>query len=236
MQTQPTKKPASGANTKKNRRRRRSRLRPFQRALFFSLPVLLLIMLALLAASHIKRTSDPVPADSASVSDPAADTPPSSEPEAPADDTASSDTPDVTDVAVTEEPEADETMPEEPASEPVTLVFTGDVLLSDYVLNNYNSKGIAGVVSPDVLTELTQADLTVINNEFPFSTRGTKAPDKQFTFRVDPSYVSVLTDMGVDIAGLANNHVLDYGSDALLDTFETLDNAGIDYIDRKSVV
>lgn len=230
MQTQPTKKPASGANTKKNRRRRRSRLRPFQRALFFSLPVLLLIMLALLAASHIKRTSDPVTADSASVSDPAADTPPSSEPEAPADDTASSDTPDVTDVAVTEEPEADETMPEEPASEPVTLVFTGDVLLSDYVLNNYNSKGIAGVVSPDVLTELTQADLTVINNEFPFSTRGTKAPDKQFTFRVDPSYVSVLTDMGVDIAGIANNHVLDYGADALLDTFDTLDAAGIDYM------
>jgi poly-gamma-glutamate synthesis protein (capsule biosynthesis protein) len=35
--------------------------------------------------------------------------------------------------------------------------------------------------------------------------------------------------MGVDAAGLANNHVLDYGKDALLDTFTTLDGAGIDY-------
>jgi poly-gamma-glutamate synthesis protein (capsule biosynthesis protein) len=72
--------------------------------------------------------------------------------------------------------------------------------------------------------------VTVINNEFPFSTRGTQAEDKQFTFRVDPSYVSALTDMGVDIAGLANNHVLDYGADALNDTFDTLDGAGIDYM------
>jgi poly-gamma-glutamate synthesis protein (capsule biosynthesis protein) len=36
--------------------------------------------------------------------------------------------------------------------------------------------------------------------------------------------------MGVDIAGLANNHVLDYGADALNDTFDTLDAAGIDYV------
>lgn len=114
--------------------------------------------------------------------------------------------------------------------EPVTLLFTGDVLLSDYVLNNYNRDGIEGVLSPVLLDELRTADITVINNEFPFSTRGEKAPDKQFTFRVNPDYVSVLTDMGVDIAGLANNHVLDFGSDALLDTFDTLDQAGIDYM------
>jgi poly-gamma-glutamate synthesis protein (capsule biosynthesis protein) len=36
--------------------------------------------------------------------------------------------------------------------------------------------------------------------------------------------------MGVDVASLANNHALDYGQDALLDTFSTLDNAGIPYV------
>ncbi len=233
MQTQPKRKPSYAS--KKIKKRRRSRLNPFQHALFFSLPILLLIMLALLAVSRIQRASDTV-ADSAAASDPSVSTQTSedstndtasSEPETPANDTASSDT---TDATATEESEADGTKSDESENKPVTLVFTGDVLLSDYVLNNYNSKGISGVVSPDVLTELTQADLTIINNEFPFSTRGTKAPDKQFTFRVDPSYVSVLTDMGVDIAGLANNHVLDYGADALLDTFDTLDAAGIDYM------
>ncbi len=129
------------------------------------------------------------------------------------------------------DPESSRTDAEpEPETEPVTLLFTGDVLLSDYVLKNYDRDGISGVLSPVLLEELTGADITVINNEFPFSTRGDQAPDKQFTFRVNPDYVRILTDMGVDIAGIANNHVLDFGPDALRDTFDTLTNAGIDYM------
>lgn len=34
-----------------------------------------------------------------------------------------------------------------------------------------------------------------------------------------------LADLGVDIAGLANNHVFDYGEQAFLDTLETLEGA-----------
>jgi poly-gamma-glutamate synthesis protein (capsule biosynthesis protein) len=50
-----------------------------------------------------------------------------------------------------------------------------------------------------------------------------------YTFRANPSRVSVLQEMGVDIVTLANNHVYDYGKQALLDTFTTLKDAGIDY-------
>ena len=110
-----------------------------------------------------------------------------------------------------------------------TLVFAGDVYLSDYVLAAYQQSGINGVLSKSMQKELKQADFAIINNEFPYSTRGTQAPDKQFTFRVDPSYVSLLCDAGIDLVTLANNHVLDYGTDALTDTFQTLDEAKIDY-------
>ena len=111
-----------------------------------------------------------------------------------------------------------------------TITFTGDVELSSYVLANYDAAGIDGVVSEEILFVLKDSDILEINNEFPYSTRGEKAPDKQFTFRVDPSYVSVISDLGTDVAGLANNHVLDYGRDALSDTFSTLSDAGIPYI------
>lgn len=131
--------------------------------------------------------------------------------------------------ATADEPQTPAGEPEQP-QEPVTLLFTGDVLLSDYVLSSYGQEGISGVLSPALLDEMQNADITVINNEFPFSTRGEQAPDKQFTFRVNPDYVRVLTDMGVDLAGIANNHVLDFGPDALRDTFDTLTNAGIDYM------
>lgn len=209
----------------KKKRQKRLRMRRIRRVLAVLLPLLFLVLLALLIArSRITApeadktdTADQTASGQTPAQDDRSDEPTAAEP----------------DGAEAVEPDTDDTGDTEPVSEPaepVTIVFTGDVLLSDYVLDNYRADGISGVLSPELLNALTDADLTVINNEFPFSTRGTKAPDKQFTFRVDPQYVSVLTDMGTDIAGLANNHVLDYGADALLDTFDTLDQAGIDYL------
>ena len=60
----------------------------------------------------------------------------------------------------------------------------------------------------------------------PFSRRGTAAADKQFTFRLPPEHVSMFQELGIDIVTLANNHALDFGTDALLDTCSTLDDAG----------
>ncbi len=118
---------------------------------------------------------------------------------------------------------------QEPEITDVTMMFTGDVMLGSSVLANYDSAGLDGILSEYLQTELQQADLTVINEEFPFSSRGTPMPDKTYTFRVDKSYLSVFQEMGVDVVSLANNHALDYGTDALLDTFDALDEAGIPY-------
>lgn len=124
---------------------------------------------------------------------------------------------------------SEEAEPEETGTGDTTIIFAGDVLLSDYVLENYKNQGIGGVVNDTLLSQLQSADITVVNEEFPFGTTGTKAEDKQFTFRVNPSYITVLQEMGVDAVTLANNHVLDFGEEALLETMETLDSAGILY-------
>ena len=39
-----------------------------------------------------------------------------------------------------------------------------------------------------------------------------------------------MNEIGVDIVTIANNHTLDYGTDALLDTCTALDGAGIRYV------
>lgn len=110
-----------------------------------------------------------------------------------------------------------------------TIIFTGDVLFANAFQAGYNAKGIEGVLAEDLLQELRDADILMVNNEFPFSDRGEPMPDKQFTFRCSPSYVTALNEMGVDVVSLANNHTLDYGKEALSDTFTTLDGAGILY-------
>ena len=116
----------------------------------------------------------------------------------------------------------------------VSIVFGGDIDFDGgYAnMNSLRSRGgeISSALSPGLLSLLQDADICMLNNEFPYSKRGTPTPGKKFTFRADPSTVRYLNDMGVDIVGLANNHAYDHGPDALLDTFDTLDGAGIPYV------
>lgn len=114
---------------------------------------------------------------------------------------------------------------------PVTLLFAGDVLLSDHVLNAYDKAGgIQGVLDDGIRKQIENADIFMVNQEFPFSNRGTAAEDKQFTFRLPPSRVNLLKEMGIHVVTLANNHILDFGTDPLIDSGKTLDAAGIDYV------
>ena len=118
----------------------------------------------------------------------------------------------------------------EAPQEDVTMIFAGDMLFWTYVREQYPARGIGAVLSEEMQQEFLNADIAMVNEEFPFSTRGSKMQDKQYTFRVDPTYVSLFQDMGVDIVSLANNHILDYGQEALSDTFTTLDEAEIRYV------
>lgn len=126
---------------------------------------------------------------------------------------------------------AETTMAQPEESNSATLLFAGDVLLSDHVLNAYDKAGgISGVLGESIREEISQADIFMVNQEFPFSERGLAVADKQFTFRLPPSRVHILQEMGVDLVTLANNHILDFGTEALVDSCTTLDNAGILYV------
>ena len=115
--------------------------------------------------------------------------------------------------------------------QPVTLLFAGDVYFSNYVQNAYNRAGdISGVLDDGIRQEIADADIFMVNQEFPFTDRGEKVADKQFNFRVSPKWVSALKEMDVDLVTLANNHILDYGQQGLLDSCDTLNEAGIAYV------
>ncbi|MDE5699099.1 MAG: CapA family protein [Lachnospiraceae bacterium] len=118
--------------------------------------------------------------------------------------------------------------------ERVTFAFAGDILLDDEyaMMFHYRTRGsdINDTFSADLLERMRSADVFMLNNEFPFSTRGTPTEGKTFTFRANPANVDIYELLGVDIVSLANNHAYDFGEEALLDTFTTLENAGIPYV------
>jgi poly-gamma-glutamate capsule biosynthesis protein CapA/YwtB (metallophosphatase superfamily) len=67
----------------------------------------------------------------------------------------------------------------------------------------------------------------VLNLECCISARGEPTPGAVFHFRAPPWATEVLVQLGVDCVTLANNHALDFGPDALVDTLAHLDAAGI---------
>ena len=134
--------------------------------------------------------------------------------------------------------EKTEILPEDtymlPEKETVTFTFAGDVLLDENyaVMSTYraNDSVLENCIDPQLLDIMRNSDVFMINNEFPYTNRGTPLPNKAFTFRATPENVQILRDMGVDIVSLANNHASDYGEVSLLDTLDTLDSAEIPYV------
>lgn len=116
----------------------------------------------------------------------------------------------------------------------VVLDFTGDINLAEgWSTTQYmdtQPDGLKDCMSDPLLQEMRSADILMINNEFTYSTRGTPLAGKAFTFRADPGRAEELKKLGTDVVSLANNHVYDYGEEALLDTLETLEQAGIPYM------
>ena len=123
-----------------------------------------------------------------------------------------------------------------PATEPeitfdYTICFTGDISVEDGAHTTArwlaNNRDTSACFDETIMSEMQGADICFANNEFPYSTRGSATPGKDYTYRADPANMQLMLDLGVDIVSLANNHAYDYGPDALCDTLDVLDDAGI---------
>lgn len=73
---------------------------------------------------------------------------------------------------------------------------------------------------------MEETDLAVANLEMPLSRRGSRVP-KHSHLRSDPAVIQDVKAMGVNAVTLANNHMYDYGPDALHDTVAACREAGI---------
>lgn len=116
-----------------------------------------------------------------------------------------------------------------------SLGFAGDLCLADNYLPmehlaQLGSTDISDGIDPVFIQIMRKMDLMWINNEFVYSDRGEPLEGKAWTFKGSPANVKYLNDLGIDIVGLANNHVFDYGEEAFMDTLETLEGANIPYV------
>ncbi len=127
---------------------------------------------------------------------------------------------------------------EEDGSILITITGTGDFTVGgdsrkstniwDTELKKHN--GDYQFAMKNIRDVLLTDDLTIVNFEGTL-TESTYIPsskkNNEFLFSAPPEYVSMLTENGVEAVSLENNHVLDHGQDAYIETQTHLSNAGV---------
>jgi len=107
----------------------------------------------------------------------------------------------------------------------VTITFVGDILLASGAGRIAAQQGTESLFA-GVGQMLRDDDLTIGNFECSAATCGTRAK-KKYTFRAAPALLRGLRAAGIDAVSLANNHSMDYGRAALLETVEHLRSANL---------
>lgn len=110
----------------------------------------------------------------------------------------------------------------------VHLGFVGDMMFDRMVKSSVaRNGGDYNFLFKNIGDDLKKYDFLFGNLEGPVSETGKKVGSK-YSFRMDPKILPVLKVVGFKAVSVANNHIGDWGQDALLDTFSRLKTAGIE--------
>lgn len=120
----------------------------------------------------------------------------------------------------------------EEISKPVSLLFIGDIMLDRTIRKNGEVQGYSNLFSclkeefakhDAVIGNLegTVTDFESVSRDAPY-----EAPESfRFTFDIDA--VRALTDIGLSIVSIGNNHIRDYGDDGIAQTLEKTRELGL---------
>ncbi len=98
------------------------------------------------------------------------------------------------------------------------------VLAGDIAIETADPAIVMGRVAP----YFQESAVAFCNCEWPLTDRGAPWPGKAGrVVRSRPDLIRTYTMCGFDVVSLANNHVMNYGAEGLLQTIEMLDDAGI---------
>ena len=111
-----------------------------------------------------------------------------------------------------------------------TIGFAGDAMVGRNLNGIYGDDDVdPASIWGDFRPELASLDGVCCNLECCISDRGERFPDRAYYFRGDPEWaVPALSAGNVQFASLANNHAMDFGEVALMDTIDALAEDGIE--------
>ncbi len=92
---------------------------------------------------------------------------------------------------------------------------------------SYFDKGDASSIFNDLLTEFDNADLSIVNMECPFINKSTPIVKNGPVLGVENACINGVKQANIDVLNLANNHILDHGSEGLENTLKVCSDADV---------
>lgn len=111
--------------------------------------------------------------------------------------------------------------------ETTQLLAAGDFCLRDISNGVKSVMGSRHIYSQELLSVLGSKDVSIVNHECPFAEKKDRVLSVGRHLLACPATIDALKDGGFDTVVLANNHILDYGENAMFDTRSKFEKAGI---------
>lgn len=115
---------------------------------------------------------------------------------------------------------------DETSEEVISIFITGDIMLGRSINSNSISKNDYQWAFRNISNLTNFGDITLINLESPFNSKCERT-NTGMRFCADEKLVTGISDFGVDVANIANNHISDQGKTGFKRTQEVLMDANI---------
>jgi poly-gamma-glutamate synthesis protein (capsule biosynthesis protein) len=113
-------------------------------------------------------------------------------------------------------------------SQRLVIGLMGDVMIGRGVNTVISRQGYPYIWG-NLLSTLRNTDLNIANLETTL-TNSNHQVSKTFNFKASPDKIRALIEANITIVNVANNHILDFAEEGLIETLKTLGTAGIKYV------
>ena len=109
-----------------------------------------------------------------------------------------------------------------------SILLTGDILIAENMLDFMKLFGDYYPIR-QISPLLDYFDYVFANLETPITTHTVPLGRKPYLFRLHPKSADMIAQLKIDIVSIANNHIMDYGKEGLIDTIKWLNKNNIKY-------
>ena len=111
----------------------------------------------------------------------------------------------------------------------MSIMICGDTLPTEINMREFESGAVDKIITPELMMTLRKADYRIANLEGCFVDGGKPISKTGPNLKASIQSFEGIKQLGFNLFGIANNHIMDYGTEGLTSTIDLLNNSNISW-------